>query len=386
MSADWSSPEDLRAQVERLWSKGRLLAEETRFPLELKLRRPDSRALSARFDEVRSWIRELESEPAFRIEWSEIDHRVLGRNRVPARVVVEQRDHALRLIDRIEDAARFRALTAVTAGRLPELREWLARKPLLALEHSADWDRILDVVDWFRAHPRCGLYLRQLDIAGVDTKFIETRKPLLAELLDIVLTPADQPPGARWFEHRYGLATKPQQVRFRVLDRRLAICGLTDLTLTVPELAALELPAKRVFITENEVNGLAFPDVPDSIVIFGLGYGVEILAAIEWLAGREVHYWGDIDTYGFHILNGLRACFPAAQSLLMDRVTLFEHRSLWVREEKPYQGELARLTADERAVYETLDRVRLEQERIPYGWVMKALDTVKKSNAAIASR
>ena len=183
MSAEWTSPADLRAQVERLWSKGRLLADETLFPLELKLKRPESRALSERFEEVRSWIRDLESEPAFRIEWAEVDHRVLGRNRVPARVVVAERCDALRLIGRVADAERFRSLAAVTAERLPELSDWLARKPLDALEYAADWDRILDVLLWFRAHPRCGLYLRQLDIAGVDTKFIEARKPLLAELL-----------------------------------------------------------------------------------------------------------------------------------------------------------------------------------------------------------
>jgi len=373
MSAEWTSPADLRAQVERLWSKGRLLADETLFPLELKLKRPESRALSERFEEVRSWIRDLESEPAFRIEWAEVDHRVLGRNRVPARVVVAERCDALRLIGRVADAERFRSLAAVTAERLPELSDWLARKPLDALEYAADWDRILDVLLWFRAHPRCGLYLRQLDIAGVDTKFIEGRKPLLAELLDGVLTPAACPPGPRWFERRYGLATKPLQVRFRVLDRRLGIRGLTDLAVTVDELAALDLPAKCVFITENEINGLAFPEMPDSMVIFGLGYGVEILSAITWLGERDLRYWGDIDTHGFHMLDRLRASFPCARSFLMDRATLLEHKALWVREENPYKGELIRLTADECNVYEELHGVRLEQERIPYGWLLKAL-------------
>jgi hypothetical protein len=373
MNAQWTSPADLRAQVERLWSKGRLLADETLFPLELKLRRPENRALSERFEEVRSWIRDLESEPAFRIEWAEVDHRVLGRNRVPTSVVVAERCDALRLIGRVADAERFRSLAAVTAERLPELGSWLTRKPLVALEHAADWDRILDVLLWFRAHPRCGLYLRQLDIAGVDTKFIEARKPLLAELLDGVLTPAAGPPGPRWFEHRYGLATKPFQVRFRVLDRRLGIRGLTDLAVTVNELAALELPAKRVFITENEINGLAFPEMPDSIVIFGLGYGVELLSAITWLGERDLRYWGDIDTHGFHMLDRLRVSFPCARSFLMDRETLLENKALCVREENPYKGELIRLTADERTVYEELHGVRLEQERIPYGWLVKAL-------------
>ena len=112
---------------------------------------------------------------------------------------------------------------------------------------------------------------------------------------------------------------------------------------------------------------------PDSIVIFGLGYAVETLSAVGWLAGREIHYWGDIDTHGFCMLDRLRASFPLAQSFLMDRETLFTHQHLWVREENPHSGELLRLTPAERAVYEALRGARLEQERIPYGWVMKAL-------------
>jgi hypothetical protein len=373
MSADWTSPEALRGQVERLWQSGRLLTDETLFPLELKLKRPGSRALSERFDEVRMWIRELESEPAFQIEWAEVDHRVLGRNQVPVRVFVANRNDALRLIGRVAEAERIQSLAAATALRLPELNDWFARKPLVALENTTDWDRILDVLVWFRANPRCGLYLRQLDIAGADSKFIETRKPLLAELLDALLIQVECPRGPRWFEQRYGLATKPLQIRFRVLDRRLAVSGLTDLAVTVNEMATLDLRAGRVFITENEVNGLAFPAVPDSIVIFGLGYGVEILSGISWLAERELRYWGDIDTYGFHILDRLRATFPHAQSFLMDRSTLLAHEALWVREENAYKGELLRLTESERAVYEGLQGVRLEQERIRYGWLLDAL-------------
>ena len=42
-------------------------------------------------------------------------------------------------------------------------------------------------------------------------------------------------------------------------------------------------PVERVFITENEINGLAFPETPSSMVVFGLGYGLERLAVIEFL-------------------------------------------------------------------------------------------------------
>jgi hypothetical protein len=94
---------------------------------------------------------------------------------------------------------------------------------------------------------------------------------------------------------------------------------------------------------------------------------------------RALHYWGDIDTYGFHILDRLRLLFPDAQSFLMDRETLVEHAPLWVRESDAYDGELPRLNSAERALYDDLrhnrlgERVRLEQERIPYGWLLRGL-------------
>ena len=82
---------------------------------------------------------------------------------------------------------------------------------------------------------------------------------------------------------------------------------MTDLAVPAREFAALDLPVERVFITENEINGLAFPAVPGSMVIFGLGYGLDRLSEVGWLHRRDLYYWGDIDTYGFHILDRLRA-------------------------------------------------------------------------------
>jgi len=43
---NWTTPAELREQVERYWSSGRLLRGDVEFPLVLKLRRPDSRELS----------------------------------------------------------------------------------------------------------------------------------------------------------------------------------------------------------------------------------------------------------------------------------------------------------------------------------------------------
>jgi hypothetical protein len=121
----WTTPGDVRRQLQRQWDSGRLLAAavkgESLFPMELRLRGPDTRALSERFDEVRCWIRELEGERRCRIEWREVNHRLLGRNRVPARIFVAGEPEALELIGKVDDAARFRALAALTRETLPEL-------------------------------------------------------------------------------------------------------------------------------------------------------------------------------------------------------------------------------------------------------------------------
>jgi len=95
---------------------------------------------------------------------------------------------------------------------------------------------------------------------------------------------------------------------------------------------SLSPAVSRVFITENEINYLAFPSVSDSLLIFGTGYGFDVLAQAAWLVCCQVYYWGDIDTHGFAILDQLRANLPHAQSLLMDRATLLAFEAQWGRE------------------------------------------------------
>jgi hypothetical protein len=188
--------------------------------------------------------------------------------------------------------------------------------------------------------------------------------------------------GARQFEQRYGLLGKPPMLRFRLLDPTLCIAGLDDLTVPLAQFIALAPPAARVYVTENEINMLAFPPLANAMVIFGGGYAIDRLRDIGWLRNRELIYWGDIDTHGFAILDRLRAYMPHTRSIMMDAATLHAHRVLWGTEpaDKRYGGTLARLDAAEQAVFDALrdnvhgEHVRLEQERIGYGWVIDVLD------------
>ncbi len=390
--SDWSTPDDIRNRVRREWDSGRILAAvldgEPAFPLRIPLKKPNTQALSGNFEEARQWVAGLaaaareQTGTGYQLEWREFNHRQLGRNRIPVAAIVASERDGLALIGKQRDAARFRALAATIVGSFPALVPWLKKRPLTVLDHAENWPRLIAVLDWIVRHPRSGVYLRQIDVVGVDTKFIERHRGLLGEVLDILLPPETidaQFAGAKGFEQRYGFKRKPEQVRIRFLDRKFSIQGLPDIAVTSNEFARMALPIKRVFVTENEINFLSFPDVTDGIMLFGGGYGFDHLAQAEWLQSKEIFYWGDIDTHGFAILDQLRSKFPEAHSLLMDRATLLEHQALWGGEDSPTVRELERLQPDESALYDDLrfnriaPALRLEQERIGFAWVEAAL-------------
>ncbi len=399
----WTTPADLRAQVQKLWDKGDLLrplVQGTASPQRrLRLVGPTSAELTARFDEVRAWMVDLRQvtvtpgiaspKAGYRVELREFRHRVLGNSAVPDEVWLDTLDDALALIGKTKEARRFANLVALTQAQHPALfavlSPWLEKRPLTALALVDVWARLLQVVVWLQSTPRPDMYLRQLDVAGVDSKFLEAHRSVLTELLDLALPPESidfTASGLAGFCRRYGFRDKPLRIRFRVLDPDVALlppgCE-QDISLTQAAFEQLDPPVRQVFITENEVNFLAFPPVAGSMVVFGAGYGFEVLAAAQWLHTRRVYYWGDIDTHGFAILDQLRARWAHTQSLLMDRATLMAHAGQWGREPQPVLRDLPRLTAEEGALYNDLRdnrlraNLRLEQERIGFGWLQQAL-------------
>lgn len=381
----WTGSKELKAQLIRLWERGDLLREAlggpSRFPLRLAIKGPGSADITDRFDAVRVWASELTAAAHLRLEWQDIRHRVQGAQRLPSSAWVDSVEDALVWLGKRREWERFAALVSATRQTQPALLPWLEKRPVQALDLVVPWPRLLAVVGWFVDHPRSGIYLRQVDLPGVHSKFIEGHRSVLAELLDMALPAEAVNParsGTSQFAGRYGLRDKPIRIRMRPLDPELALLpGVVcpDITLDADSFARLRFPVRRVFITENEINFLAFPRVKDAIVIFGAGYGWDALARCHWLNDCTVYYWGDIDTHGFAILNQLRGQFAHVVSFLMDRETLLAHTAIWGSEDKPSLADLPGLTPEERALYDDLrdNRIRkglrLEQEQIGFGWV-----------------
>ncbi len=189
----WTTPADLHAQVQRLWDRGDLLraavSDAVSWPLRLTLKAPGAADLSDRFEAVRDWVRAVADTPQVRIDWRDWNHRVQGTQRLPAAVWVDSLQEALAFIGKARQAQRFEALWQQTAAAQPALLAWMSRRPLQALDLADRWERLLAVVAWLQAHPRPGVYLRQVDAPGVDSKFIEAHRGVLTELLDLALPP-----------------------------------------------------------------------------------------------------------------------------------------------------------------------------------------------------
>ncbi|NLW31987.1 MAG: hypothetical protein GXY77_11090 [Fibrobacter sp.] len=388
---EWTTPDDIKKLILRKWEKGVFLQDSLRhtipYPLKFTLKHPQGQALSENFGSAIKWTKlfiNTDNQP-YTVQWCDINFREVGRNTLPVALLFDSELSVASFINRKKELHLFQKLTKEVLLVFPKLEDWIFNKPFVLLELAPVLKKLISITEWILKHPRPGIYLRQVSITGVDTKFIETHKKILGEWFDILLDSQHidfSQCGIKGFEKRYGFLSKPPMIRFRILDPSLYINGLSDLALPPDQFSNLDLNADQVFISENDINGLCFPPIKGAIVLFGRGYGFEYLVDARWLYQKRIWYWGDIDTHGFAILNQFRMFFPNAKSFLMDRNTLIIHKDHWVEEKSPAYVKLENLTDDESSLYRELvteslgKAVRLEQELISFEYFEAALRVI----------
>ncbi|MDO5116823.1 MAG: DUF2220 family protein [Synergistaceae bacterium] len=388
-AGNWTTKNEIAAAAGKLWESGRLpaalISGARLFPRSVKLKGPGAGEMAERLSETREWCDALragskeERRNGYRLEYRHIRHKILGENNIPERAVIDTEEDALALAGKKGEAELLLKMAEETASRLPALLAFLHRKPLRALEAASQWGRLLDICEWMLEHERPSIYLREIEVPGVHTKFIEGCRALLGELLDLLLPESAIDKGhssGAGFEERYGFRKKAETVRLRLpADCRIFPRSVTDIALTDEEFAVTEIPCREILITENLINFLSLPRAEGRLIIWGAGYGFSALRKAGWIAGEKIIYWGDIDTHGFAILSELRAHYPQARSFLMDEATLLAHRDLCVEEPKPAKQPPENLTEEEKKLFMLLrgKNLRLEQERIGIEWVREAL-------------
>jgi len=343
---------------------------------------PTERDVGEEVGDVRAWVAAWSAwQEVGEISWEDRQWSRLGRQRIPASFKLASADQVAAIVGQqvrwSRACERYQRLIA----------QWpiLARNSVFRRQYDAladyntnDFERLCALMLWLDHNRKSGLYLRQLPIEGLDTKWVEARKALVTDLVNAT---QGEPHDSDFFA-ACGLRRPRYRIRARLLcaDLRKAVGGLEDIEAPLEEMAALPLVPAKLVIVENLETGLALPDLPGVVALMKLGGALGILGSLPWLKGIDALYWGDIDTHGYAILARGRRVLPSLRSALMDRETLLNYRNLWG--EEPVQNGTADrslLKDQERMVYDGLlsqawgTNIRLEQERIPWASALEIL-------------
>lgn len=304
----------------------------------------------------------------YSIRYQRVKTRKHGEQDVPVSILFQTELDYLKFIGKEQETVNFRKDVERILSAFPELLEWTIRFPNKVLDNHKIWGELLLVCTFFKANPQPHLYIRELPIQ-VDTKFIERNKGVIKELLDIIIAKSVNL-GETRFETRFNLRYDEPMVRFRVLDMSLSqtlFSGIDDMSIPISQFRKTAIPAETVYIVENKMNMLTFPLVHKSIVVWGHGFGVDVLKDVAWLKSKKIFYWGDLDAQGLQILSEIRTHFPQVESFLMDRETFDLYNEGEVGTETNVEKVMC-LTPEEKELFDFLKsgNYRLEQEKIPF--------------------
>ena len=229
-----------------------------------------------------------------------------------------------------------------------------------------DFELLQTVARWFQVNDATGYTPRQVPVPGVHAKWLNTHQTLIKKLSG---------------RDSLGLlARHPARIHFTYLDPAYRASGARHHdSATVGDSYSPPYHPEVIVISENKDTAIHFPPVTGGIAVEGEGFGGKTAAAFPWLTGASrIYYWGDIDTYGYEILNGWREDGVEVISILMDLNTYHAYERFGTnldRKGLPLKSATPRslplLTAAERDVYDLLadpastGHRRIEQERLP---------------------
>lgn len=348
-----------------------LAGELDSFPLKITLCELTERDFMTQPDKVRGFYGEWTAWPgAGELTSNTWKWPRAGEHTLPAALTLRTPEEVATLAGALPDwervSHRMNALQAISAKPAAAFANLY---DLLNGLQPRDWACFKACIRYFVTHPQCDLYIRQLPIEGVDTKWVGKHLPELTKTLSIIVEDDGDfyaLTGVRRPDHLNHV-----MVRILCPELRKQVAGLDHLDVPVSAVAKWSMRPNKVFFVENLESGLALGDLDGTIAFIGKGNAATSLAAIDWVAQTPCYYWGDLDTHGLAIFARMKARLPQLMPLLMDAPTLARYKALWVTE--PVQhGPVEGLPFEQHVVWNMLTKgvstkgIRLEQERIPW--------------------
>lgn len=379
----------LRKKLSRLEANGKLyvaLAEGSEVPyLSMPLKRPQD--IETSWDELLAWQdfwRKAPKASGGHSLWHAEEKRKqtasFGKQLMPVRVFIDTPEDAMALLGLTKKKKEFLAGLSAVESQMPSLRDWyLTYFGRISAEDF--FPVVLSIARFMLEQEQRKGYLREMAIPGVDTKFLENHNFLVRTLWNAIFPENTAESSDELWEKLFVQKVPTPSICVRSLDEYLRFAGVRKLFLSQDDIADFQPPHRRIFITENKVNGYTFPDAEDSLILFGMGYGVlEMAESAPWLADKEIYYWGDLDHDGFNILSNLRKVLPEMKihSFLMDKETLLTYVDPKVKDTGNTTTIPDYLTVSEKMAWKLIhdNGWRLEQERIPHEKVEWAVESL----------
>ena len=391
------SPQVLAAKLAQQWHSAdwrerQLLGGGTAWPLTLPIGQPDTAVFlndaAALRSHLQQW-RAVEQDGLGHVQWQERRYRGSSDAiAVPTHWQLAKPSQCIaairhfKVLGHAQVHSDYARLSTLIAGvERPGFQRLLVRR--LVQWRDVPVDAAIAAAHMaLQLEPGCaqGKPLRALAVQGNDTKFFERHASLLTALLDERFDGEASRQGLVGF-----LGALPEDDHW-LLIAPLApgLLPFAQMRVRASELLTTPLPGSRTLLVENErcLHQLPAP-VQDTIAVLGAGLNLGWLAA-PWLQERSVAYWGDLDTWGLHMLAIARGYVPHLQALLMDAATFSAHHPLAVTEPvHAPQSACGALHPDEAALAEHLraqDKGRLEQEFLPTDTVHRAVRTWVNDN------
>lgn len=304
-----------------------------------------------------------------------------------SKIYFETREDFLTIIKEKESYKRFcTALEQIEKSDIfskEKFSEW-AKSHLNDLcsetESAHFWSDISLCANWLNHNQNSKFYIREIPLS-VHTKFIEQNEKIIQSLTDKAGSPLS-------FEETFGLRTESDFVRFRSLSTNVlfpfSAINLSECQITIENFKKLDdsflSQIKNIFIVENKMVYLTFPQVPNSICIWGQGYKVNTLNSIDWFNSKNIYYFGDLDEHGFDILSSYRRYYSNIQSFCMNQSDWINHLQYAVEGKKLDGNQIPQnLTKAEKETFQiirTSKNNRLEQERISISYIQEKIQNI----------
>jgi len=373
------SPVELSAKLAKQWQHAdnreqRLLSADT-WPLSLSIGKPDAKTFTANPQRVREHVHHWREVKIGEVVWEPVRFQSASESvRMPLQWVLHSASDWALATQQSDIQKEYERLRRLLLATDPQFHRLLIRQRYLLQEKTET--EIIQATHTALALS-CGYAkgrpLRALAVAGIDSKFLERHRGLMIQLLDIRFDGQASDLGLEPFldalnENDHWLLLVP-------LDT--ALLPFSQQRVRSSELAATELTASHILVVENEQCLHQLPSLPDTIAILGTGLNLSWMQA-SWLGKKRIGYWGDMDTWGLHMLATARSFQTHVDALLMNLAVFdtYSEKFAVIEASRCDRQPRQYLSTDEESFYQhllALDKGRIEQEFLPTDEVRRTL-------------